>query len=54
MKGGKNNDNFILMPYHYKGTFLWEPAPAVTYLVLRQIGEAVHKHTNRLRVFYFP
>ena len=26
-KEGENNDDGIWMPYHSKGSFLWEPAP---------------------------
>ena len=37
-KGGNKNDDVIWMPYHYKGTFLWRPAPSVEDLVLRQLG----------------
>ena len=39
------------MPYYYKGTVLWAPIPSVADLVLRQLGEAVHKRTNSLHVF---
>ena len=42
------------MPYHYKDTFLWASAPSVADLVLRQLGEAVHKQLNSLRVFISP
>ena len=42
------------MPYHYKGTFLWALASSVSDLVLRQLGEAVHKSPNVLNVFICP
>ena len=51
LKGGKKIDDVILMSYHYKGTFFWVPAPSVLDLVLRQLGEAVNKRPNSLRVF---
>ena len=54
MKGGKNNDDDIWMPYHYKVTFLWAPAPSVSDLVWRQFREAVHKLPNSLHVFICP
>ena len=53
-KGGKKNDDGICIPYHSKGTFIWAPAPSVADLVLRKLGEPVHKRPNSLHVFIFP
>ena len=50
-KGGKNNNNVICMPFHYKDNVLWAPAPSVVDLVLIQLGEAVQKRPNSLHVF---
>ena len=50
LKGGNNNGDGIWMPYHSKDTFLWAPAPSVVDLVLRELGQAVHKRPNSLHV----
>ena len=54
MKGGKKNDYGIWTPYHSREIFLWAPTPSVADLVLRKLGEAVHKLTNSLNVFICP
>ena len=54
VKGGKDNDNGIWMTYHYKGTFLWAPDHSVVNLMLRKLGESMHKHPISLHVFICP
>ena len=54
MKGGKNNDKGICMPYFSNGNFYGQPPLSVVHLVLRQLEEAVHKRTNGLHFFICP
>ena len=53
-KVGKKNDDGIWVSCYPRGNFVWAPATSVADLVLRQLGEDVHKRPMRFHVLVCP